>query len=101
VVTASEDSCRSGRGITDKETFGLWKLVAEQDTGRILGAQILETDADASIHLVKMAIDTGLTVADLANMVAYHPTRAERLKGLADKLCTHLDMPSVAALCPQ
>jgi mercuric reductase len=101
IATAGDRPARSGRGITDKDAFGLWKLVADADTGKILGAQILETQADATIHLVKMAMDTGLTVGDLSRMVAYHPTRVERLKGLAHTICTHLRMPSGLAFCPQ
>jgi pyruvate/2-oxoglutarate dehydrogenase complex dihydrolipoamide dehydrogenase (E3) component len=101
IATASDHPARSGRGITDKEAFGLWKLVADAHTGTILGAQILETQADAAIHLVTMAMDAGLTVGDLSRMVAYHPTRAERLKGLAHSICTHLRMPSALPFCPQ
>lgn len=101
IDTASDHPAKSGRGITDKDAFGLWKLVADAHTGAILGAQILETNADASIHLVKMAIDAGLTVADLSTMVAYHPTRAERLKNLAHTICERLQMPSASTFCPQ
>ena len=90
-----------GRVTVNGHTLGLWKLIADAHTGTILGAQILETNADASIHLVKMAIDAGLTVGDLSTMVAYHPTRAERLKGLAHTICAHLRMPSASTFCPQ
>jgi mercuric reductase len=101
VVTASDNPAASGRGITDKDAFGLWKLVADKTSGRILGAQILETHADASIHLAKMALNAGLTVGDLSQMVVYHPTRAERLKGLAHSICRHIGAQSGATMCPQ
>ena len=101
LVTASDNPARSGRGVTNKEAFGLWKLVVEAQTGKLLGAQILETEADASIHLVKMAMQAGFTVEDLSKMVAYHPTRAERLKGLADQICRRMGAPSAATICPQ
>lgn len=101
VVTASDQPAQSGRGITNKDAFGLWKLVADAKTGQILGGQILETEADASIHLVKMALNAGLHVGDLSNMVVYHPTRAERLKGLADQICKRLGTHSAMTICPR
>jgi mercuric reductase len=101
VITASDQPAQSGRGITNKEAFGLWKLVVEAPTGQILGGQILETEADANIHLVKMAINAELSVGELSKMVVYHPTRAERLKGLADQICKQRGTRSAATMCPQ
>jgi mercuric reductase len=101
VVTASDWPAQSGRGITNKDAFGLWKLVADAHSGQVLGGQILETDADASIHLVKMAINAELDVGDVSKMVVYHPTRAERLKGLADQICKQLGTRSAVVMCPQ
>ena len=95
-VTASDTVATSGRGVTDKDAFGLWTLVAEKATGTILGAQILEKQADAAIHLVKLAMEARLTVADVARMVVYHPTRAERFKGLAQTLCQQLGQSDTA-----
>lgn len=95
VVTACDNPAQSGRGVTDKERFGLWKLIAEKSTGRLREAQILKANADASIHLAKMAINARYTVAEIFDIVLYHPTRVERLKGLADTICQHLGRRSV------
>lgn len=75
--------------------------MADAKTGQILGGQILETEANASIHLIKMALNAGLHVGELSNMVVYHPTRAERLKGLADQICKRLGTHSAMTICPR
>ncbi len=68
------------RPLASRDTRGLIKLVAEQDTGRLLGAHVLAADAGEVIQEATLAIRFGLTVQDLVE--TFHPylTMVEGLK---------------------
>jgi mercuric reductase len=54
------------RAIVSRNTRGLVKLVAERDSGRLLGAHLLADGAGDAILAAVYAIDAGLTVDQLA-----------------------------------
>jgi mercuric reductase len=54
------------RAIVSRNTRGLVKLVAERDSGRLLGAHVLADGAGDVILAAVYAIDAGLRVQDLA-----------------------------------
>lgn len=68
------------RALASRNTKGLIKLVAEEETGRLLGAHVLAAEAGEVIQEATLAIRCGLTVQDLAN--TFHPylTMVEGLK---------------------
>ncbi|MEK6618261.1 MAG: mercury(II) reductase, partial [Nitrospirota bacterium] len=68
------------RALASRNTKGLIKLVAEEGTGRLLGAHVLAAEAREVIQEATLAIRFGLTVQDLAE--TFHPylTMAEGLK---------------------
>ena len=68
------------RALASRNTKGLIKLVAEQETGRLLGAHVLAAEAGEVIQEATLAIRFGLTVQDLAE--TFHPylTMVEGLK---------------------
>ncbi len=68
------------RALASRNTKGLIKLVAEGETGRLLGAHVLAAEAGEVIQEAALAIRFGLTVQDLAN--TFHPylTMVEGLK---------------------
>lgn len=68
------------RAIAARDTRGLIKLVAESDTGRLLGAHVLAASGGEIIQEAVLAIRFGLTVQDLVD--TFHPylTMAEGLK---------------------
>jgi mercuric reductase len=68
------------RALVNGDTRGLFKLVAETGSGRLLGASILAAGAPDVIHGAVVAIDRGLTVAELARTWAPYPAMAEGLK---------------------
>lgn len=89
-VVASVRFSEIGRGITMGCTHGLWKLIAERPTGRILGTQIIGPRADDLVHLVSGAMQYRATARDVRNMTWYHPTLAEIFSSLAKDLCKQL-----------
>ena len=55
-------------------------LIAEKDSGRILGCQILAPRAADVIHEAALAVRCGLSVFDLAEMVHVYPTISDGLR---------------------
>ncbi len=59
------------RALAACDTRGLIKLVAEEGTGRLLGAHVLADEAGEVIQEATLAIRFGLTVKDLVE--TFHP----------------------------
>lgn len=76
----------TGRAITMDVAHGAWQLVADADSGEILGAQILGPRADDLIHTIAAVMFYRGTVADLLQMPWYHPTLSEVTLSLARSL---------------
>jgi mercuric reductase len=68
------------RALVNGDTRGLFKLVAEADSGRLLGASILADGAPDVIQSAVLAIDRGITVDELARTWAPYLAMAEGLK---------------------
>ena len=68
------------RALAARDTRGLVKLVAEADSLRLLGAQILASEGADSIQTAVLAIRHGLTVTDLAETLFPYLTTVEGLK---------------------
>jgi mercuric reductase len=68
------------RALASRDTRGLIKLVAEKDSGRLLGAHVLAADAGEVIQEATLVIRFGLTVQDIID--TFHPylTMVEGLK---------------------
>ena len=68
------------RALASRNTKGLIKLVAEEETGRLVGAHVLAAEAGEVIQEATLAIRFGLTVQDVAD--TFHPylTMVEGLK---------------------
>ncbi|MEO1889156.1 MAG: mercury(II) reductase [Cycloclasticus sp.] len=68
------------RALSNFETHGFIKLVAESGSGRLLGAQILSAEAGEMIQTAAMAIQNNMTINDIANMLFPYLTMVEGLK---------------------
>lgn len=68
------------RALAARDTRGLIKLVAERESGRLRGAQILAPEAGESIQTAVLAVKHGLTVNDLAETLFPYLTTVEGLK---------------------
>jgi mercuric reductase len=58
----------------------VFKLVAERETGRLVGASALTDGTPDAIQAAVLAIDRGMTVAELAGSWAPYLTMAEGLE---------------------
>lgn len=68
------------RALVNQDTRGLFKIVADEGTDRLLGVHILAENAGDVIYAGVLAIKFNLTVADLASTFDPYLTIAEGLK---------------------
>jgi dihydrolipoamide dehydrogenase len=61
------------------ELPGMFKLICEQGSGKVLGCHIAGAHASDLVAEAALAIKNGLTAADLAHTIHAHPTLAEGL----------------------
>jgi len=59
------------------ETHGMFKLVAEKESGRILGAHLLADHADALIGEAVALVAGEMTLDQLSRAIHPHPTQTE------------------------
>jgi len=77
------------------EISGMFKIISEEGTEKILGAHIIGAHASDLIHEVAVAMDGGLTVKDIAHTIHAHPTLAEGVMEAAE------DVHDMAVHCPK
>jgi len=68
------------RALAARDTRGLFKLVAERESGRLLGAHILAPESGDSIQTAVLAIKHNLTIADLTDTLFPYLTTVEGIK---------------------
>ncbi|MFQ5347321.1 MAG: mercury(II) reductase [Rhodothalassiaceae bacterium] len=68
------------RALAARDTRGMIKLVADRQTDRLVGAQILAPEGSDSIGTAALAIRAGLTTRQLAEMILPYLTTVEGLK---------------------
>ena len=74
----------SGRALTLDRPDGLTKLVLDPRSGRVLGAGLVGVGAGELIAEGVVAVERGLTAADLARAVHPHPTVSETFAEAAE-----------------
>lgn len=73
----------NGRAIATCATEGVVKLIAEANTDRLLGAQIVSRGASEMIASVVAHMEYGGSAEDLARTIHAHPTLSESIKEAA------------------
>lgn len=68
------------RALVNRETTGVFKLVADAKTLKILGVHVVAENAGDVIYAATLAVKFGLTVEDLRETLAPYLTMAEGLK---------------------
>ena len=85
------------RARVNLDTRGLFKIVADRRTGKVLGVHALAENAGDAILAGVYAVKFGLTVSDLAETWAPYLTMAEGLKLTAQSFTTDVEMLSCCA----
>ena len=76
----------NGKCLIEGTESGYVKLVTDKENGRILGAQLVCPRATDMVGELTLAIQKGLTAADLSEVIHPHPTFSEMLFGAAEGL---------------
>jgi dihydrolipoamide dehydrogenase len=74
----------SGRSLSLGRSEGFTKLLFDPETGRILGAGIVGTNAGDLIGEVALAVEMGCDAADIGLTVHPHPTLSETVAFAAE-----------------
>lgn len=67
----------NGRALTQDATEGFVEIVSDAQNGKLLGVCLAAPNASEIISLFTVALEAGLTVAQLRNVVFPHPTVSE------------------------
>ena len=86
VKTAKALMSANGRTVILNGDRGFMKLVAHGETKKLLGAQLMCTNASDMISQLSEAIAGGLTPADMLKAMRPHPTFEEALTGALEEL---------------
>jgi dihydrolipoamide dehydrogenase len=73
-----------GRAVTHRAPDGMVKLIADRATEQVLGVGIVGPCASELIAEATLAVEHGMTVADLMHTIHAHPTLAEALPEAAE-----------------
>ena len=68
------------RALVNRDTRGVFKLVADAGTDQVLGAHVVAENAGDAIYAATLAVKFHLTVADLVETMAPYLTMAEGIK---------------------
>ncbi|SFR33594.1 dihydrolipoamide dehydrogenase [Halogeometricum rufum] len=74
----------SGRAMTTGHTDGFVRVVADEDSGFVLGGQIVGPEASELVAELALAIEMGATLEDVAGTIHTHPTLAEAVMEAAE-----------------
>jgi dihydrolipoamide dehydrogenase len=86
VKVARREWAASGRALTLGRSDGVTKMLADPETGRVLGVGIVGPGAGELIAEAALAIETAMTVEDVAATIHTHPTLSETLMEAAESL---------------
>jgi len=79
----------NGRAVSLGAVEGFVKLVADAETGLLLGAQVAGTEASNLIAELGLAIEMGATLEDIALTIHAHPTLGEMVMEAAEVALGH------------
>jgi pyruvate/2-oxoglutarate dehydrogenase complex dihydrolipoamide dehydrogenase (E3) component len=74
------------RAIETDETAGILKLIIDPSSERILGANVVGTEAGELIHVFATLMQAGATARALVDVEMAHPAFAEGLQSVAMQL---------------
>lgn len=76
-VTGRFPFAANGRALGLNKTDGFVKIVARKEDGLVIGAQIAGNGASDIISELSLAVETGMTLEDIALTIHAHPTLGE------------------------
>jgi dihydrolipoamide dehydrogenase len=89
VKTGKFPYAANGRALSLQAPEGFIKLIANEETGVVLGAQIVGEEASTLIAEMGLAIEMGATLEDIALTIHAHPTLGEMVGEAAESALGH------------
>jgi pyruvate/2-oxoglutarate dehydrogenase complex dihydrolipoamide dehydrogenase (E3) component len=83
-VTFTREFADVDRAIVDGETEGLVKIHVKKGTDQILGATIVASHAGDMVSEITVAMQSGMGLGKLANVIHPYPTAAEAIRQCGD-----------------
>jgi dihydrolipoamide dehydrogenase len=80
VVSGTADFASQARARMAQTAAGLLRVHAERDSGQLQAAEMCVPSAEHLAHLLALAVEQELTVADMLAMPFYHPVLEEGLR---------------------
>ena len=80
IATGSADFSTQGRARMAQTGAGLLRVHAESESGKLIGAEMCAPAAEHLAHLLALAVESEMTVADMLAMPFYHPVLEEGLR---------------------
>jgi len=80
IASGSADFSAQPRARMAQTSAGLLRIHAERDSGRLLAAEMSVPAAEHLAHLLALAVEREMTVADMLAMPFYHPVLEEGLR---------------------
>ncbi len=74
----------SGRAMSQLETLGFVKIIADKNSGELLGAEIVGPHASDLISEIALALEMGATTEDIGFTMHPHPTLPEMIMEVAE-----------------
>lgn len=93
-VTGRIDYNDQGKGMISGSRHGFVKIIADAETGKIIGAKGIGPEVLETSHLLQSAIFSGLTLKEYAAIPHYHPSLAEAWASAAEAALDSLDKPA-------
>ena len=88
VATGQADFSKQARARMAQTAAGLLRIHADRKTGRLLAAEMCAPGAEHLAHLLALAVEAEMTVADMLAMPFYHPVLEEGLRSALRDLAT-------------
>jgi len=79
----------SGRALTTGHAQGFVRIVADEESGFVLGGQVVGPEASELIAELGLAVEMGATLEDVARTVHTHPTLSEAVMEAAEHALGH------------
>jgi dihydrolipoamide dehydrogenase len=93
IASGSADFSTQGRARMAQSAAGLLRIHAEHTTGRVLAAEMCVPAGEHLAHLIALAIEAKMTVADMLAAPFYHPVIEEGLRTALRQLMKNIESP--------
>jgi len=90
IVEGEVDFSRQGRARTAMKNRGRLKVYARKESGSLFGAELCVPEGEHLAHLLALAMQHDLSVADLLRAPVYHPVLEEGLRAALRRLAKAL-----------